>query len=297
MEEPRWYNSAEEYRTIQSLSREGRYHEALDRASRALAAGQLGRKHAARLNSLVCWLYTEPLNRTCPTAILHGEEAVRLAELVKDPWIKCEALCRLVVAYCQSGAVARAKTACEEIAAEVHIQPGVMQGGKPALLLLEALVAETEGNLDRALRLLDEIDRADSELAPVVVARMRAHQLRLLSCLGRIAEARELAAASIPLVESSAAAMLEWALGQAWLALETASPEAVRLAVDHAAEQARTAGHGGVLVQCHAILALLAERAGDPSAAGVARTAFQRAMAMGRVDLVRMLRERLGQLL
>lgn len=141
LEEPRWYSSAEAYRTILGLIREGRHHEALQRADEALGADQIGRTKAARLHSLICWLYTEELQQASMVAILHGEEAVRLAGALHDPWIKCEALALLVRAYCQVGDLARANQACDAIGDEVALNAAALSGGCASLLLLRATVA------------------------------------------------------------------------------------------------------------------------------------------------------------
>lgn len=102
MEERNSYgnNSAEEYRTVRALVRDGSYSEALVRACRALESGGLGRRHAAKLNGLACWLLTDPLQQSGPTAVLFGEEALRLADQLNDEWIRCETLGRLILAYC-----------------------------------------------------------------------------------------------------------------------------------------------------------------------------------------------------
>lgn len=222
MEEPRGSNSAEEFRLIQVLAREGCYQEALERAEQALQGGGLGRKHAAKLFSLVCWLHTMGLRQPCPAAMLAAEEAVRLSYLINDEWVRSEALERLIYACCHIGEIARARAAWEQLSAELERNPAALDEGLCALWTARAAVDFGAGEDEAALAALDRAltyIEAGNLLSQAVLKAARAPALL---GLGRIGEVRKLLAVA-PLV---ATADLEWNLtAQALSALDQGEPE------------------------------------------------------------------------
>lgn len=261
MEEIRWQNGMEEYRAVQELARGGRYQEALERARRALMGGRLGRRYAARLNSLACWLYVSALEDPTPAAVLHGEEAVRLADLVSDEWIRCEALSRLIPAYCHMGDLRRAEQGCEALARELEKNDAVIPGGWPALWLLRTLVAIAAGELEQAGSYLDRAQEVAGPGAAGVSERIRAHRV-VVEALG--APDR------------------------------TGAAEARRRACTVYLEGD---GDRAVTVRGVTMEALLAEPHDSLVAQEHAREALQRAIAIGRADLARLVRRRLAHLL
>lgn len=267
MEESRGQHGVEEYRSVQELVKQGHYHEALERAHGALIQGQMGRRMAARLNSLLCWLYVSGLQEPSPTAVLHGEEAVRLAELCGDAWVRCEALTRLVPAYCQMGDLGRAEQGCEALASELQQNEMVIPGGWGALWLLRALVATAAGDLERAQLCLDEVQGLmqgppEPDLSPSDLRRrLKEHQ----------------------------------AVIEALRAPDRTGPVEARW-------RARTCclegdGDRAQAVRAVAVEALLAEPVDGPAAQAHAQVALHRAIAIGRTDLVRLFRRRLAHLL
>lgn len=294
LEEPRWYNSAEEYRTIQSLAREGCYQEALERAERALQAGNLGRKHTARLNALICWLCTAPLHRSGPAAILYGEEALRLANLINDEWVRCEALSRLVPAYCHQGDLPRARAAGEQLLTEVERNPLAVDGGPVTAYLLQAEVARAGGDLEGSLLALDRADNACDRDNQGSKARIRVERLPAVLALGRRADARKLLQHTKPEVVDL---LLEWDLARAWLTLEEAGPATGGLLLSGVYRRARELGHLPVMVQSLALQALSASGRDPEGARQLAWLALSKAGAAGRRDLVSALRRQLAGLL
>lgn len=293
MEESRWYNSAEEYRAVQGLVREGRYREALERARQTLLEGYLGRKHAARLHSQVCWLCTDKLHQTGPLALLHGEEAVRLASLVRDQWIRSEALYRLVTAYCYVGDVKRARSAFTDLAAEVRDNDAALVGGHASLLQAEALVAAAEDDEPACLSALALSEELADIYPPAIGYRVRLHRLLMLLDYERYAEAR-------PLFESLPAGVAEgteWALVRAWLYAADGPVDLAVARIQAAMESGLTDGNEAVVVQCLGLQAVVLERANADEARSLVRRAETRAIAAGRIDLVRSLRRRLSRLL
>jgi hypothetical protein len=259
VEDSGWYNSAEEFGTLEALVRQGRHLEAIDRARLTLLAGQAGRRSAARLHTLICRLYTEELHQPCPAAILHAEEAVRLAEAVRDPWIKCEALSRIVHACCQVGDLCRAAFACHALGAEVERNAAVIPGGQAAVLMLRATVAMAGEQWRLAMDLLQEAEAAGSEAAPEVAARVYASKLVVLLESGAYDEARALLAQPVTDPEGESAVAVARALADAWLAMVS-----------------------------------LAEGPDPAAASRLAYLTHQRTVCLGRVDMARWLRRRLS---
>jgi tetratricopeptide (TPR) repeat protein len=297
VDESRWYNSAEAYRAVQGLVRDGRYREALDRALLVLQDGALGRRHTARLHSQICWLYIEQMHQTCPAAALHGEEAVRMAELVRDQWVRTEALSRLVHAYCRLGDLERARDACREIARELEANDQALVGGHAALLLLEATVALAEGDAESCLSALQLAGELAESFAPALRMRVRLQQALSLLEFGRPVAARQVLGQESPPPGLGPEGALEWDLARAWLAVAELPPDEALSTVDELADRAVSAGHAAVMAQCLALKALLAERAQTGEAECLARQAVQRCLTAGRRDLVSSLRRRLAHLL
>ncbi|MDB4895243.1 MAG: hypothetical protein JWN15_1505 [Firmicutes bacterium] len=262
MEDSGWYNSAEEFGTLDALVRQGRHLEAIDRARLTLLSGQAGRRSAARLHTLICRLYTEELQQPCPAAILHAEEAVRLAEAVRDPWIKCEALSRIVHACCQVGDRCRAASACDALAAEVERNAAVVPGGHAAVLMLRATVAMAGEEWPLAMALLRQAEAAGSGEAPEVAARVYADKVVVLLASGAYGDARALLAEPVADPEGESAVAVARELARAWLAVVS-----------------------------------LAEGPDPAEASRLAHLTHQRTVCLGRVDMARWLRRRLLQLL
>lgn len=259
VKEPHWHDGAEEYRAVQSMVRANRHQEALERAEAVLRQGRLSRRQAARMHSLICWVLTEELHQVSLVAVLHGEEAVRLASLLGDVWLKCEALTRLTSAYCRMGDVRRAREAVEAIARELELNEGALAGGTAALCVLRATVAAAEEKPEECLALLQQAETESDPSSREVKGRIRTQKLTIFLEHERYAEAR----AMLESMESrgeNPAESLECEIARAWLAL--AEPKANK------AEARR-----------------------------LATLALHRSFAAGRLDLARRFRRKLGDLL
>lgn len=284
------YEGAEEYRAIQALAREGQHQEAASRALRALETGPAGRRQSARLHALLCRILLEQLEQHCPAAVLHGEEAARLAGLLRDPWLKCEALTMLVELYCRLGESARARAAGDEIALEVAANPGVIPGGEPALCLLQARVAEAAGSDERCLSLLQKAERLlHSGLRPALplLEQVRLRRAEALLRLGRLSEVRAL------LQQQTQLPAPDWAVVEAWLALAEGDPRRAARLAEGVLQGGAATGHA---VDSLAVQALAEQARGSHEAAALALAALERARAAGRADLLSRLRGRLGGL-
>lgn len=261
LEEIRWQHGMDEYRSVQELIRSGRFQEALERARRALMVGRLGRRYAARLNSLICWIYVSALQEPSPAAVLHGEEAVRLADLCNDEWIRCEALSRLIPAYCHLGDLVRAEQGCESLKRDLKRNEMVIAGGWASLWMLRALVAMAGGDFSQADRYLLQASEMAGTGVPGISDRIRQY--------------REVI--------------------EAVLAPDRTDPTEARrrartVCLEGDGERATT-------VRAVAMEALLAEPYDALVAQEHAREALHKAIAIGRADLARMVRSRLAHLL
>lgn len=251
----------DEYRSVQEMARGGQYHEAIERARRALMVGRLGRRYAAQIHSLVCWLYVTALQDPSPAAVLHGEEAVRLADLCSDPWVRGEALFRLVPAYCQLGDLLRAEQGCEALARELAKNEQIIPGGWAGYWLLRALVAFAGSDFEQAGRFLNKAEELEALGFPGVSDRIRQHR-EVLEALGEPDRTGS--------VEARRRARTVCLVGDGELA---------------------------ATVRAVAVEALLAEPYDTLVAQEHAREALHRAIAIGRADLARLVRSRLAHLL
>jgi hypothetical protein len=297
MEESRWQGVAEAYRAVQNHLRDGRWQEALDQAERIFAEGGLGRKHTARLHSQVCWLYTEQMQRICPAAALHGEEAVRLADMVNDEWIRTEARSRLIHTYCRLGDLERARSTCREISRELEKNGAALAGGTAALLQLEATIAMAAGDEEGCLAALTLAEEMARDQAPAIVARLYLQKTLALLEYGRTREAKELLAHTAAPAQAAPEVRLEWDLARVWLAVLTKPCARAARQLSELLDRATAHNHMATVVQCLGLKAALAERAQTGEAARLARVALERCHETGRHDLSRSMRRRLGHLL
>ena len=294
MDGMRWHGGTEEFRALQALARDGRHQEALERAAGALTVGDLGRRQAARIHSLICWLYTDGIHQSCPAAVLHGEEAVRLAEHMGESWVKCEALARLVHAYCHLGDLARACAACEAVAAEVERNAGAIDGGMATVWTLRAAVAAAAGDEDAALAALEQAETEAAGGNADIMARIRSRKVGALLACGRRAEALQVVAQA-PLEGPQES--LDWAVATAWVTLEASGPAEAGPLIQEVMDRAQTSGNLSAAAHGLALQALMEAPRNPPEARRLALLAISRAREAGRVDLVRQFQRRFHTLL
>ena len=112
----------DEYRRLVALVDERRYEEILARG-RLLLEGEGPGSPAveARVHNLLCWTLAEAMKKPCAEAVLHGDEAVRLAGGLPDPVLQAEGLVNLGAARSALGeweAAAAAYRYVQELLAE-----------------------------------------------------------------------------------------------------------------------------------------------------------------------------------
>jgi pentatricopeptide repeat protein len=282
LDEVRGETGAEGFRIIQDLIRSRRYQDALDRAILLLERGHLGRKQTARVHNTICWLYVEGLGEHGPMALLHGEETVRLAGLVRDPWTKCEALALLIKAYCRSGDVPRAEAALDEMDREIRINPKVITGGQAVLHMLRAMLADAKGDHSAAERSLHLAESMAELGEPQLLVQIQAHRVGALLDGGKYREAQQVALQGVP---------------DEWVALEESGQEQALALINQVLHRAHLGGSEEVVIQCLAIKSRVLEHQDPHEARCLAQQAYQRAIAAGRVDLTRQVRARVAHLL
>lgn len=282
----------EEFRNIQGLARDGQVEEALDRALLLLETPRLGRKLEAKVHNLICKLYTEGYSRPGTAAALHGEEAVRLADLLHDPWLKCEGLTQLVHTYSRLGDFDRAMAACEAVQTEADRNPGVVPGGPAAVWVLKAEVFKALGDLEAAMAALGRAEAHAREVVDGtrVMPDIRSRRIDVLLLCGKWEAVRVLMPAGEG--NDSLAAQLQ----RAWLATLEQPYGGAAAAVRAVLTRAQEKGDQAAVAQSLALHALIEQgRSGD--APRLARQALNRAIDAGRADLARRLRSRLASLL
>lgn len=286
-------SGVEEFRQIQCLARTGQMEEAQERALQLLETPRLSRKLEAKVHHLICRLYIEGFSRPGLSAALHGEEAVRLADLLHDPWLKCEALTTLIRAYCRLGDFVRAEAACAEVEAAADRNPGVVSGGPAAAWALRAEVLLAQQDLEGASAALVRAEATARQVVggARVVPDLRALQVELLLLRNQREGARHL------LTTDTLSDDLRTDWQRAWLAvLEMPEPGAA-LAALALLERAQAEGNEGGIAQALALRALVDAHQGREGAPATARLALNRAMDAGRVDLAGQIRRQLSDML
>ena len=297
MDDSRWHDSAEEYRAVQTMFRLGHYREALERAKAALVAGYLGRRHAARLHTLICRLYTEELHQTCPAAVLHGEEALRIADLINDDWIKCDTLFWLVQAHARMGDLGRARAACDEVAVELEQNEAVMAGRYASLYLLRAAIAMADENDEHCLVELRQAESMLGQGAVEVAPRVRVMKLGALLANSHYREARRTLDEGAPDVGDEVMLLLDWAVGQVWLATVESPREKALAAIQDLLGRSESAGHVVAGAHCLVLNALLLRDRDPMEARRLGQLGIHRVLAAGRLDVARQFRRLLAPLL
>jgi hypothetical protein len=156
------------FRQVQEWVAAERFPEAIGLIEELLADPNLGRSRRAQLHGLACWIYDGPLKQSGPQAVLHGEEAVRLADLLHDPWHRADAQAHLIGARIHMGDLCGARRELERLQAEVDQMPDLLSDGIRTLFILHLLLAAASGDwadcLDRLADLAPQPDDPEIEL-------------------------------------------------------------------------------------------------------------------------------------
>jgi tetratricopeptide (TPR) repeat protein len=295
-------SGAEEYQRLLGLLDERRYDEALVRARVALETGESGDLLRAKTHNLLCWCFIEGLKLTSPEAVLHGEEAVRLASNLGERALQLQAMCNLASAYHQVGAFDQARKTYQEIVVHLTRAPDLVPGGLIIAHQGLAFLDFVQGDCEAALGHLREAEAlcADEEHRFFLADLCRRQALVLLKqgcpeeaaqVLGRIAEGAYASGARSLWWKthlSFTRARIELALGH-WGQARALGLNTLALA--------RELGDLPVMAEANCLLALVDAAEGRKDAYKRARKAMAFAIHSGRRDVVSDIRDRLKDVL
>ena len=145
----------DEYRRLLALVDERRFEEILARGRLLLEGDDHGGAVEARVHNLICWTLAEGLKRPCAEAVLHGDEAVRLAGALPDPALQAESLVNLGAARSAQTEWEEAASAYRQLQALLVTHPGALRHGGIIAALNLGCVAACQDNFAEALRHYD----------------------------------------------------------------------------------------------------------------------------------------------
>lgn len=293
---------AEEYQRLLTLLDERRFDEAQIRGRILLEQAETRALTRAKTHNLLCWTFVEGLKRPAPEAVLHGEEAVRLAAEVGERSLQAQSLCNLASALYQVGDLVGARRTYAEVQQILTVDQQALPYGELLCLQGLAQLDLVEGDLPAALRRLDEADRlcqgSDSRYMPAEIARRKA--LVLLK-LGQADQAAQLLDGVDEEALFAGPRGLWWRTHlrytKARVEVERGHWLTARPLVINTLALARELGDLPVLAECTCLLALLEKAEQKREAQKRARAALTYAISSGRRDVVDDVRERLKDLL
>lgn len=292
----------DEYQRLLALLDERRFEEALVRGRVLLERTEIGQLARAKTHNLLCWGFVEGLKRATPEAVLHGEEAVSLADFLGERNLQAQALCNLATACYQVADYASARRAYEAVLSLLATKPDLIPYGQVIALQGLAQVHSVQGQLHEALSVLEE---ALSLCAEPDAAFLQADLHRRRSLVYLKLGQPELAAQALDHTSEAACASgprtLWWKthyrFTKARIELARGHWVTARPLVVGTLALARELGDLPVLAECTCLLALLEHFEGRRDAPRRARTALTCAIHSGRRDVVEDVRERLRELL
>lgn len=293
----------EEYqRLLPVLEQRDRMEEAQIRGRVLLEREDLGLATRARTHNLLCWTFIEGLRRPSPEAVLHGEEAVRIARKIEDRELLLQALANLAHAHTQVSDYAPAAECYHEIINLLGLNDELLPFGKTIAHMGIGYLHYLRKRYDEAMF---EYARAEADCiaqgSRYFVADLARRKALVLIKQGRPADAAALMAtideSSLDAAGRSlwwkpvflgSKARLEFALGNLGPARETATNTLVL-----ARELANTA----IMAEACCLLAQVDYQEGRKEAIRRGRCALTYAIASGRRDVVEEVRERIGHIL
>ena len=291
----------EEYQRLLALLDERRFDEAQVRARVLLETGSVGALLRAKLHNLLCWTFIEGNKYATPEAALHGEEAVRLAELLGERSFQLQAMCNLASAYHQLADYEACRKTYQEMVVHLTRDPSLLPCGLVIAYEGLAQVDLVTGNCAEALAQLETArhlcrHEENRGLLPDVLRRQALVLLKL--------HRHEEAAQSLALIHEESLASgprsLWWkthlAYTRARVELARGHWSQARVLATAALALARELGDLPVLAEATCLMALLDHAEGRREALGRARKAVTFDIHSGRRDVVAEVRDRLRTL-
>lgn len=289
-------------RLLPVLEQRDRMEEAQIRARVLLERTDISLSVRARTHNLLCWTFIEGLRRPSPEAILHGEEADRIARKIGDPEITLQALANLAHAHTQIGNYGPATECYHELLKQLIGHEELLPFGQTIAYMGLGYLHYLRKRYDEALM---EYGRAEADCiaqgSRYFIADLTRRKAMVLIKQGRTAEAVEAMAlideTSIdaggrslwwkPIFLASKA-RLEFALGNLTNARELASNTLVL---------AKELGNPDIMAETSCLLAQIDFQEGRKDAIRRGRSALTYAISSGRRDVVEEVRERIGHIL
>lgn len=292
----------DEYERILGLVEQRRFDEALVRGQVLLEQPETAALIKAKTHNLLSWLLLEGLRRPVPAALLHAEEAIRIACRLGEREIELQALLNLAAAAYQHGDYEAAEGTYRRAEALLESAPAPLPAVRTLILQGLSDVAAARGDLEQALQLLDRAEAAlGSEGSQVLLAELFRRRAILLLRMGRPKEAgRELGKAEQPLPLGERPGLWwrsQLAVARAALELALGRKVKARRQAETALALAQELGDTPALAEAHSLLALLETSACREKAHARARLALSYAIQSGRRDVVEGVRRRVGAFL
>ncbi len=292
----------EEYQRLLTLLDQRRFDEAQVRARFLLERPGLAPLVETKTHNLLCWIFVEALKSPAAEAILHGEEAVTLAQAHGLGALHAESLINLAGALYQMGDFARSRKCYEELELALTEQPSLMPLGRIIVQQGFAQVAAVENRLNDAM---DHLNNAMALCTKDQSAFMRADTIRRRALLYLRLGQSDLAALDMEQVDESAVGSgnrsLWWKTHYrftlARIELARGHWVSARPLIINTLALARELADQPVLAECLCLLALVEQAEGRKEAPKRARTALTTAINSGRRDVVEEVRNRLKDLL
>lgn len=292
----------EEYQRLLSLLDERRFEEAQVRARVLLESSDTGLLVRAKTHNLICWAFIEGLKRAAPEAVLHGEEAVRIARRLGEHALVVQAAFNLASAFYQVGTYESAWNTYQEILGILGANPSLLPFG--AVIARQGL-AQIALLMGRPREALDFLEGAraycrDDE-SHFLLADLHRRRALVLLKLNLPDEAARALAEINDNAYSSGPRSLWWKtnLGYTRARVEMALGRfsAARPLVQTALALARELADLPVLAEATCLLALIEQAEGRKEAPRRARQALTYAIHSGRRDVADDIRDRLKEFL
>lgn len=292
----------EEFNRLVSLLDERRYDEVRIRGRVLLESAQPDQLVRARVHNLLCWSYVEGLKIAAPEAVLHGEEAARLAEGLGDWSLLAQVLCNLASARYQLGDYPAAREAYLRIVGLLEREPDLLPCGLIIVGQGLAHLDQVEGRLEESLlRLQETIAQCEIEESPSLLAETRRRLTLVLIKLNQPEQASSMLESVDEAAFSTGPRSLWWKthlfFTRARVTLALGHWSLARPMIMTTLALARELGDLPVTAEAFCLLALVDQAEGRKEGSRRARLSLTYAIASGRRDVVIDVRDRLQELL
>ncbi len=288
----------EEYERLLQLLDQRRFDEVLVRGQVLLEQPETGSFTRAKTHNMLCWVFIEGIKRPTPEAVLHGEEAVRLAERLEEQGLRVQSLCNLASACYQIGDFDQAEQCYFQVMRLLTERPSLLPYGKVLALQGLAQIDMVRGEHAEAVKKLNEAEQlcTDDESRCLLADVYRRQAMALL----RLDQPHKAAEQLAKVDEASLSNGLRGLWWRTHLGITKARVEiamgrwpTARTVATNTMALARELGDMPVLAECACLLATVEAAEGRKEVHKRARAALTFAIQSGRRDVVDDIRERM----